>query len=163
MVLDIQDCLSIRIIKKVILWKAGVADSWIKFLLNEAVYTDNCKIFEIPKQIKMIKMVIFNIQSQMVSFKYIYSEFNLVLNNDKMIEEVEAELKYKAGLGCVVKLYDVGNRQIQKGEYIFKHPIIWLKRVNERADVLDCRLVEIELNAFVGKLNVKTTIKCFNG
>jgi hypothetical protein len=93
MVLAIQDCLSIKVIKKIILWKAGVINSWIKFLLNEAIYTDNCKIFEIPKQINMIKMVIFSIESQLVSFKYEESEFHMVINNDKMIEEIESELK----------------------------------------------------------------------
>jgi hypothetical protein len=84
MVLDIQDCLSIRVIKKVILRKAGVAGSWIKFLLNEAVYSDNCKIFEVPKQINMIRMIIFNIENRIVLFKYIDAEFNLIVSNDKM-------------------------------------------------------------------------------
>jgi hypothetical protein len=35
--------------------------------------------------------------------------------------------------------------------------------MNERAEVLDCKLTEIILNAFFGKINVKTTMKCFNG
>jgi hypothetical protein len=61
MELAIQNNLSIKVIKKIILWKAGIVNIWIKFLLNEAVYTDNCKVFEIPKQINMIKMIMFNI------------------------------------------------------------------------------------------------------
>jgi hypothetical protein len=163
MVLTIQGSLSIKVIKKIILWKAGIVNRWIKFLLNEATYTDNCKIFEVPKQINMIKMIVFNIENQLASFKYVDAEFNLILSNDKMIEEVEMELKYKAGMGSDIKFYDIGNRQILKGEYIFEHSVIRLKRMKERAEVLDCKLVEVELNAFIGKLNVRTSVKCFNG
>jgi hypothetical protein len=87
----------------------------------------------------------------------------MIISNNKMMEDVEAEVKYKAGLGSDVKFYDNGNRQILKGEYVFEHTIIWLKRVNERAEILECSLTEIILNAFVGEINVKTTIKCFDG
>jgi hypothetical protein len=76
---------------------------------------------------------------------------------------MESELKYKASLGSDVKFYDVGNRQIQRGEYIFEHPVIWLKRFNERAETLDCQLVDIKLHAYIGDINVKTTLTCFNG
>jgi hypothetical protein len=82
------------------------------------------KFSKIPKQINMVKMIVFNIKNQLVSFRYIDAEFNLILSNDKMIEEIEMELKYKAGLGSDIKFYDVGNRQILKGEYIVEHPII---------------------------------------
>jgi hypothetical protein len=79
------------------------------------------------------------------------------------MDEVDSELKYKAGLGSYVKFYNVGNRQIQKGEYIFEHPVIWLKRINERAETIDCQLVIVNLNVFIGKINAETTIMCFNG
>jgi hypothetical protein len=36
-------------------------------------------------------------------------------------------------------------------------------KINERADVDKCRLVDVEMNAFVGNVNVRTNIKCFNG
>jgi hypothetical protein len=42
MVLSVQDCLSFRAVKRIIMWKAGVSDYWIKFLLNETLFTDNC-------------------------------------------------------------------------------------------------------------------------
>jgi hypothetical protein len=149
--------------QRIIMWKAGILGSWVKFLLNEALFNDNSKLFEIPKQINVIKMIIFNIESQLVSFRYLDSEFSLVLDNSMMIEDLESELKYKAGLGCDVRFYDVGNRQIQKGEYIFEHPVIWLKRINKKAETLNCQLLDVKLNAFIGDINVKATISCFNG
>jgi hypothetical protein len=108
-------------------------------------------------------MVVFNVESQLISFRYSNFEFNLILDNNLNIEDMESELKYKAGLGSDVKFYDVGNWQIQKGQYVFEHPIIWLKRINERAETLDCQLVNVNLNAYIGDINVKTTITCING
>jgi hypothetical protein len=163
MVLFIQDCFSFRTVKRILLWKAGVDGSWIKFLLNESLFTDSSKFFEILKQINLIKMIVFHIESQLVTFKYSNQEFNLVLDNNKSIDDIEPELKYKAGLGNDVKFYDFGNRQIQKGEYVYEHPMIMLKKINERAETTDCRLVDMDLNAFIGNINVKTTIKCLNG
>jgi hypothetical protein len=57
MVLSIQKCFSLRIAKKIILWKTDFKGIWIKFLLNEALFTDDNKIFELPQQVELITMV----------------------------------------------------------------------------------------------------------
>jgi hypothetical protein len=108
-------------------------------------------------------LILFNIENQLVTFKYLHHEFSLVLDIDRCIDEVESELKYKAGMSEDVRFYGFGNRQIQKGEYLYEHPTITLKKINERAEVDECQLVDISLNEFVGNINVKTNIKCFNG
>jgi hypothetical protein len=45
MMLSVQDCLSFRTVKEIILWKAGINNCWIKFMLSETLFTDNCKMF----------------------------------------------------------------------------------------------------------------------
>jgi hypothetical protein len=45
---------------------------------------------------------------------------------------------------------------------LYEHPIIMLKRKDERAGIVGCRLVKVSLNAFIDDLNFRTTIKCFD-
>jgi hypothetical protein len=37
--MSIQDSLSLRVVKKIILWKPDFKNTWMKYLLNEALYT----------------------------------------------------------------------------------------------------------------------------
>jgi hypothetical protein len=76
---------------------------------------------------------------------------------------MEQKLKCKAGIGFDVNFYRFGNRKLKKGEFIYEPRNIILKRTDEIAEFVECKIVDVELNAFIGDLNFKTTIKCFNG
>jgi hypothetical protein len=93
------------VVKKIILWKTDFRDVWIRFLLNEALYTDESKIVELPQNFELIKIILFRVESQLTRFKYMNHEFNFVLNNDRSFGEVESELKYKAGFGADISFY----------------------------------------------------------
>lgn len=108
-------------------------------------------------------MILFRVEIQFTSFKYLNSEFCLVLDNDKCIGDIENDLKYRPGIGFDVSFYGFGNRKLQKGEFLYENSTITLKRTDERAEIVDCRIVDINLNGFIGDLNIRTIIKCFDG
>jgi hypothetical protein len=83
--LTIQNNLSLRIVKKIKLWKTEFSNTWIKFLLNEALYTHESKVFEIPRNIEQINLILFRIESQLTTFKYMNSLLCLVLDNNRCI------------------------------------------------------------------------------
>jgi hypothetical protein len=56
-----QNCLSLRVVKKVILWKTDFRDIWIRFLLNEALFADESKIILI--NLELIKMILLRVES----------------------------------------------------------------------------------------------------
>jgi hypothetical protein len=112
MMLSIQSCFSLRVVKEIIIWKTDFRDVWIRFLLNQALYTDESKIFGIPQNIEQIKVILFSIENQLTTFRYCNHEFCLVLNNDRNIGDVETELKYKAGFGSDISFYGFGDRKL---------------------------------------------------
>jgi hypothetical protein len=163
MKLPIQKSLSLRAMKKIILRKTEFRETWIRFLLNEEIYIDDSKVFELQQNVELINVILFRVESQLTTFRYSGSEFCLVLNNDRNIGDVETELRYKAGLGSDYSFYGFGNRKLQKGEMLYEHHVITLKRMDERADLGECKIVDITLNAFIGNMNSRTNIKCFDG
>jgi hypothetical protein len=57
MMMSIQKDFSLRVAKRIILWGTNFKDIWIKFLLNEALFTVDNKIFELLQQVDLIRMV----------------------------------------------------------------------------------------------------------
>jgi hypothetical protein len=45
----------------------------------------------------------------------------------------------------------------------YEHRIIILKKTDQRCEKEECKLVNISLNAYIGDINVRTQIKCFDG
>jgi hypothetical protein len=131
------------VIKKISLWKTEFRDVWIRFLLNEALYTDESKVFELPFNIELIKIILFWFERQLTKFKYLDHEFCLILNNDQSIGDIESELKYKARLGSEVSFYGFADRKLQKREFLYEHSTITLMRTNKRAKTEECKLVDV--------------------
>jgi hypothetical protein len=127
MFLTIQSSLSLKAVKKIILLKTDFKETWIKFNLNEALFTDKSKVFELQYNVDTINLILFIIKNQLTTFKYSDSEFRLILINNKNIGVIEAEIKYKAGIRNDVSFYGFGNRRILKGKMVYKHQIITLK------------------------------------
>jgi hypothetical protein len=46
--LTIHSSLSIRVIKEIILAKLKIKSAWIKFMLNEKLFSDRSRIYDIP-------------------------------------------------------------------------------------------------------------------
>jgi hypothetical protein len=53
----------------------------------------------------------------------------VVLNNNPNIEEIEMELKYIASLGSDVSFYGFCDRKLQKGEFLYQHQTITLRKL----------------------------------
>jgi hypothetical protein len=79
------------------------------------------------------------------------------------MSEVEVASKFKAGLGNDVNLYSFGNRKILKGEIVYEHQVIYLKRINCKCKISECNLGDVNLNIFIGNINMPTNAKCFDG
>jgi hypothetical protein len=55
---------------------------WFKFLLNEAVFSDESKIEEISTNIEFIKLIPFKVENQIITFKYSGHAFSSVFKNN---------------------------------------------------------------------------------
>jgi hydrogenase maturation factor len=76
--------------------------------------------------------------------------------------EVESDVKDQTGIVGDVEFTDVGERKIQKGEYVLEHNVVKLVKVNQNMKREECKLLELYLEVYIGKLNIRTKMKCFN-
>jgi hypothetical protein len=60
--------LKFRTIKKIILLKLKKNNCWIKFFINEKIYNDESKLFELPISTDLVKMQIFEIRGKKFDF-----------------------------------------------------------------------------------------------
>jgi hypothetical protein len=110
-----------NVIKKDILMKTEFNDIWIEFNLNEVLFTNRSKLFEIPYNIETIGMILFRVENQLTIFRYSDPTFELILSNDRNMVDIEAEIKYKADISNNAGLYGFDNRKILKGEMVFEY------------------------------------------
>lgn len=152
-----------RTVKKVIIRRIQLEGIWFKFHLNKAIYTDNSRIEHLPREIGMIGMMSFQIENQMIRFIYSSHSFEMVFRNNENMDNLEWNIKFKAGLGNDENLYDFGNRRILKGEMIFEHQNVILKRSDRKFETEECDLADLNVYIFIGKIKIQTRARCFTG
>jgi hypothetical protein len=84
----------------------------------------------IPITIEIINMTPFQIENQIINFSYSNYSFELIFKNNINKGNVERNIKFKAGIGNDICLYNFGNRKILKGEMVFEHQNGIFKRIN---------------------------------
>ncbi|MDR2641139.1 MAG: hypothetical protein LBC61_07870, partial [Candidatus Peribacteria bacterium] len=159
----VHEDLRFRTVKKIILLKMKKNDFWIKFLLNEKMFNNESRITDLYASTELIKMVTFEIQEKFLIFEYSNNSFRLKFNNNMEFGEVEADVKDQTGIVGDVEFTDVGKRKIQKGEYVLEHNVVKLVKVNRNMKREECKLIILNLEAYIGKVNVNTKMLCFNG
>jgi hypothetical protein len=91
-------------------------------------------------------------------FEYSGNSFELSYSNDVEFGDVELEVKHKASIGDDIEFADYGNRKIQKGEFVLELDNIKVMKVNQGSKSEECKLVELELNLYVKKMNIRTKL-----
>jgi hypothetical protein len=79
------------------------------------------------------------------------------------VEKLKQYLRTKRVLEVMLVFMVLVAEKLKKGVLLYEHSTIILKKNNERTEIDICKLVNIELNAFMGDINVRTNIKCFKG
>jgi hypothetical protein len=82
-------------VNEILIRKMEFKDIWFKFFLNQAIFSDESKIEEIPISIKLIKMVPFKVENQIITFRYSGHSFSSVFKNNTNIGIVEMLIKQK--------------------------------------------------------------------
>jgi hypothetical protein len=55
---------------------------------------------------------------------------------------IEAEIRDRIGIGKDVEFQDVGERKIQKGEFVQEHEVINLVKTDQNMVKEDCKLID---------------------
>jgi hypothetical protein len=117
----------------------------------------------LPREIGMIGMMSFQIENQMIRFIYSSHSFEMVFRNNENMNNLEWNIKFKAGLGNDENLYDFGNRRILKGEMIFEHQNVILKRSDRKFETEECDLADLNVYIFISKIKIQTRARRFTG
>jgi hypothetical protein len=118
--------------------------------LTEAEWT------EFQKNIETIKIILFEIKEQIIIFQYSGNSFDVNLSSHRDFSEVESEIRYKIGLGEDVNFIGFGDWKILNSEMVFQHQIVKLVRTNWKMEKCECKLVDMQLNLFIGNTNIRT-------
>jgi hypothetical protein len=132
-------------------------------MLNEKIFDNKSRISEIPILTGMIGMIIFLVEEKAMIFEYSGNSFSMIFSNDREFEDVELEVRGKVGIGDDVEFTSFGDRRFQKGEYVLEHNYVQLVKSNYMMERKECNLIEMDLNLFVGKTNIRTKMVCFDG
>lgn len=96
--LSINEAMSMKTTKRIILEKFEWDSTWIKFFLNEQKYNDQSKVNKLSKEIGLIKVNVFTVENLIMKFNYSGYEFEQMSKNNETMGNIERYIKNYADM-----------------------------------------------------------------
>jgi hypothetical protein len=140
--------LKFRTVKKILALQKENEDIWFKFKLNNDIFNEESRIYDLPLSCGLIELECFKVQNKLLVFKYLNGCFKDEFKNTTEFESVESEVKNQLGFGIDVEFQDRGDRKIQKGELVHELDVINLVKNNKIMSKKECAMIDLKLEIY---------------